>query len=187
MTQEKEHAIYEAALELFAERGFAGTAVPHIAQLAGVSVGTIYRYFPDKEALVNALFRRWKRTLAAWVGLGLDANAEPREQFHHIWERLIAFARVHRKALAFLELHHHAAYLDEASRSVHAETLAPVDAFFARLTAADTPPDLTPALRYAIFWGLFMGLVRAHWQGRLALTPVEIRTAERCCWEAVRG
>jgi AcrR family transcriptional regulator len=187
MTQEKEHAIYEAALELFAERGYAGTAVPDIARLAGVSVGTIYRYFSDKDALVNALYRRWKRTLSSWVVLGLDPSSSPREQFHHIWERLIAFARVHKTALAFLELHHHAPYLDETSRSVQAETFAPVDAFFARLSPADTPPDMTPALRFAIFWGLYMGLMRAHWQGRLALTPAEIRAAERCCWEAVRA
>src|ERR1035437_2808422 len=42
---DKREAILGAALELFAERGFHGTAVPQIADKAGVGAGTIYRYF----------------------------------------------------------------------------------------------------------------------------------------------
>jgi AcrR family transcriptional regulator len=50
-------------LDLFAERGFYGTAVPLIAERAGVGAGTIYRYFDNKEALVNALYQKWKAEL----------------------------------------------------------------------------------------------------------------------------
>src|SRR5690606_27876447 len=53
---DKREAILHAALELFVERGFWGTAVPEIAEKAGVGAGTIYRYFESKEALVNALY-----------------------------------------------------------------------------------------------------------------------------------
>jgi AcrR family transcriptional regulator len=60
---EKRDAILAAALELFAERGFHGTSVPEIAERARVGAGTIYRYFPSKEALVNALFRAQKLEL----------------------------------------------------------------------------------------------------------------------------
>ena len=45
---DKREAILEAALELFAERGFHGTAVPLIAAKAHVGAGTIYRHFKDK-------------------------------------------------------------------------------------------------------------------------------------------
>lgn len=179
MTGEKEHAIYDAALQLFAERGYAGTAVPELAREAGVSVGTIYRYFKDKEALVNALYRRWRRTLTAWISLGLDPQADPRARFHHVWERLIGFARVHERALVFLELHHHATYLDAESRAMQAEIPAPLDGLFAG--------SASPAVRYAVFWGIYMGVVRAHWQGRLDLTATEIRETEDACWAAVHA
>ncbi len=43
-----------AALELFAERGFAATRLEDIAARAGVSKGTIYLYFDSKEALFKA-------------------------------------------------------------------------------------------------------------------------------------
>ena len=44
--------------ELFTERGFHGTAMPLVAERAGVAAGTIYRYFDSKEALVDAVFQK---------------------------------------------------------------------------------------------------------------------------------
>ena len=56
----QKECILSAALELFAEKGFHGTAVPEIAAKAGVAAGTIYRYFDSKEAMVNAVYQRHK-------------------------------------------------------------------------------------------------------------------------------
>jgi AcrR family transcriptional regulator len=47
--------ILEAALSLFAKRGFAATRMEEIAVRAGVSKGTIYLYFDSKEAVFRAL------------------------------------------------------------------------------------------------------------------------------------
>lgn len=47
--------IMAAARQVFAERGM-GATLDEIARQAGVGVGTVYRRFPDKEALVEALF-----------------------------------------------------------------------------------------------------------------------------------
>ena len=48
--------IDRAALHLFAERGAAATPMPLIAEAAGVAVGSLYRYYPSKEALIARLF-----------------------------------------------------------------------------------------------------------------------------------
>lgn len=53
----KRQRIIQAALHVFAEHGLHGTPVPPIASEAGVGVGTLYRYFASKEALINAVFR----------------------------------------------------------------------------------------------------------------------------------
>jgi len=47
--------IIDAALELFCEKGFAGTRMDDVARLAGVTKGTVYLYFKNKEALFYAL------------------------------------------------------------------------------------------------------------------------------------
>src|SRR5688500_20283129 len=52
---DKRDAIMDAALELFVERGFCGTAVPEIADQAGVVAATIYRYSESHDALGNGV------------------------------------------------------------------------------------------------------------------------------------
>ncbi|OLC11322.1 MAG: hypothetical protein AUH41_00795 [Gemmatimonadetes bacterium 13_1_40CM_66_11] len=49
--------IISAALEVFADRGFAATKVEDVARKAGVTKGTIYLYFENKDALFKALIR----------------------------------------------------------------------------------------------------------------------------------
>ena len=50
--------ILSAALDCFAERGFAATRLEDIAARAGVTKGTLYLYFPNKEELFKALVRQ---------------------------------------------------------------------------------------------------------------------------------
>jgi AcrR family transcriptional regulator len=50
------HRIDAAALHLFAERGADATPVPMIAERAGVAVGSLYRYYGNKEELVARLY-----------------------------------------------------------------------------------------------------------------------------------
>ena len=51
----KHQRIMDAALELFAMRGYQATTVPEIAKAAGVATGAIYRNFDTKEDLLNTL------------------------------------------------------------------------------------------------------------------------------------
>jgi len=57
-SQQTVAAILEAAARLY-ERG--STTTNRIAQLAGVSIGSLYEYFPNKDAIVNALLDRHMR------------------------------------------------------------------------------------------------------------------------------
>ena len=49
--------ILEAALKLFTERGFAATRLEDVAKQAGVTKGTLYLYFTNKEELFKAVMR----------------------------------------------------------------------------------------------------------------------------------
>ena len=55
--EERPGEILTAALALFAERGFAATRLDDVAERAGASKGTIYLYYPTKEALFEAVVR----------------------------------------------------------------------------------------------------------------------------------
>lgn len=56
--QEREAQIIDAAFTAFAETGLDETRLEDIARLAGVAKGTIYLYFPNKEALFREMIRR---------------------------------------------------------------------------------------------------------------------------------
>jgi AcrR family transcriptional regulator len=59
-------AILEATERVLAERGLEATSTTEVAEIAGVSVGTLYQYFPNKQSLVVAVIEaRLDRDLAA--------------------------------------------------------------------------------------------------------------------------
>ncbi|HSJ98505.1 MAG TPA: TetR/AcrR family transcriptional regulator [Myxococcota bacterium] len=57
-------AILEAAAHIFDEQGVAGATTDRIAERAGVSIGSLYQYFPSKEAILATLGRC--HLLAGW-------------------------------------------------------------------------------------------------------------------------
>jgi AcrR family transcriptional regulator len=56
-SEDRPREICEAALEVFAEKGFAAAKLDEIARRAGVSKGTLYLYFKDKADLFRAVVR----------------------------------------------------------------------------------------------------------------------------------
>ncbi|MFG3615325.1 TetR/AcrR family transcriptional regulator [Nocardia sp. NPDC047654] len=58
----REH-ILDTAARLFGERGIANTSTNRIAVEAGVSIGTVYRYFADRAVLVEELLERLLQTI----------------------------------------------------------------------------------------------------------------------------
>jgi AcrR family transcriptional regulator len=65
--------ILDAAAELFARRGL-GVTLNDVAHHAGVGVGTVYRRFPDKHALIEDLF---ERRFQEMVDLAEESLADP--------------------------------------------------------------------------------------------------------------
>jgi AcrR family transcriptional regulator len=56
-------AIVAAAAALFAERGFDGTSMNAIAKASGLTIGSLYQYFPNRDAIVDAVAELY---LTAW-------------------------------------------------------------------------------------------------------------------------
>src|SRR5258707_10345356 len=59
--------ILDAALVCFAQRGFHQTSMHDISAEAGISVGLIYRYFANKEAVISAMADRHKNEIQEGV------------------------------------------------------------------------------------------------------------------------
>ncbi len=176
----------QAALELFVERGFHGTAVPEVAERAGVGAGTIYRYFVSKEALVNELYQRHKQAIITRVLRDFPLAASAREQYGALWRRMVQYAKDEPLGFAFLELHNHGSYLDGESKGLE-ERITHFGMEFIR--QAQRRGDLRPVeplLLIGIVMGAFIGLVRKSAECGLVLDDAAWNTAEQCVWEAIR-
>lgn len=60
-------AIFEAAIQVLLADGYRGFTTTRVAERAGVSVGTLYQYYGNKQALLYALNERYMDALAAKV------------------------------------------------------------------------------------------------------------------------
>jgi AcrR family transcriptional regulator len=188
---DKREAILAAALSLFVERGFHGTAVPEIAERAGVGAGTIYRYFESKEALVNALYRaektRFAHNVVERVNAGGAGREPARELFKRLWLHMAEHAVDHAESFVFLELHHHAAYLDEESRALEQRML---QLFSGIIVAAQLRGEIKagdPKLLMGIVMGAFIGVIRGCMEWNTKPENADWLFAERCVWEAIRA
>lgn len=180
-----EQAILGAALELFGERGYGNTPVPQVAERAGVAVGTLYRYFPGKQGLVNALYRRWKRAFAEELLGELDPEEAPKALFDRVWDRLAAFASQHPDAFAFLEMHHHGPYLDAESRRLSEAIDARIVALIQRWQRAGAVRAGDPALLLAQVFGGFVGVVRHLRSSRLPISREIGERTRAAAWSAL--
>ncbi len=57
-SRETVQVILRAAAQVFSTRGYAATTTNHVAARAGVSIGSLYEYFPNKDALLVALLEQ---------------------------------------------------------------------------------------------------------------------------------
>ena len=60
-------ALVEATARILVKEGFDTASTNHIAEVAGVSVGSLYQYFPTKEALVAAVVERHQEEITQTV------------------------------------------------------------------------------------------------------------------------
>ncbi|MGK8220603.1 TetR/AcrR family transcriptional regulator [Achromobacter xylosoxidans] len=73
-SQQTVDTILQATARVLAEYGYAGTNTNLIAETAGVSVGSLYQYFPNKNALIAALHDRHDKQMLALIDEVLDGN-----------------------------------------------------------------------------------------------------------------
>jgi len=90
-----------AAREVFAERGAEGS-LDEIAKRAGVGPGTLYRHFPTRDDLIDALMRDWSARVLADSEAAVEAGLPARETLERWFTDLVKHLTLHRGAAAKL-------------------------------------------------------------------------------------
>jgi len=93
--EERRQALAAAAMEVFAEKGFAGARIVDVAERAGVGKGTVYEYFRSKEELFFAVFDQVNRGIQARLYAEMDPGTPVIERVRHLVRSLVAEAVAH--------------------------------------------------------------------------------------------
>lgn len=82
----------QAALDVLAESGVAAVAVEPLARRLGVTKGSFYWHFPNRDALLKAAIERWEKGDEAEVLVPIEAIADPQQRLRELI-RQVSFER----------------------------------------------------------------------------------------------
>src|SRR5271163_659194 len=97
--------IYEAAMELFREKGFDETTMRDIAAKAGVALGGAYYYFSAKDAIVLAFYREMQESSHQIIIEALAGRRELKDRIRCVLEKRLELLEPNRKFCAALLRH----------------------------------------------------------------------------------
>jgi len=91
--------IVETARVLFRERGY-DVPLDDVAKAAGVGAGTLYRHFPNRASLADAVMQAWAERVQERVDVVLAEGGTPRVLLLRWFEEYVALISVHRGGAA---------------------------------------------------------------------------------------
>lgn len=154
--------IYEAALELFREKGFEQTTMRDIAAKAGVALGGTYYYFSSKEAIVLTFYHEMQESSHEGILTAMAGHKKLKERIRCVLEKRIELLAPNRK---FCDaLFRHAPDRDDPLSPFSEETRPIREGSIEHLRIAlegsdvKVPPDLKPQLPY-LLWLYQMGII----------------------------
>ena len=186
--EEKRRLILDAAVRVFARKGYHTCRVGDIAEEAGVAYGLLYHYFSSKEEVLETVFREtWSELLEAMRGV--EESGEPaREQLRQVaaillraWRRDPDLVRVLvREVARSPQMPRRVEEIGQAFRAIE------------RIVArgqgeGEFRADLDPRLASWIFYGAIEEILTGWVLGQLPDGDEEVAKAERTVVEVIGG
>ena len=103
LVQERQKQILDAAARIFAEKGFAGTTIRDVARAAGVSEGSIYLYFKNKQDLLVHLPRQFMQPpLEAFQQASVQGGTDPEHLLRFMAQNMVNVITQNRELMRVL-------------------------------------------------------------------------------------
>ncbi len=154
--------IYEAAMEMFREKGFEETTMRDIAAKAGVALGGAYYYYSSKDAIVLAFYREMQDNSTPLVGGALTGKKKLKDRIRAVLDQRLKLLAPNRKFCAALFRHapDGADPLSPFSEESRLIRDAAIEQMREAIEGGDVkiPSDLKPRLPY-LLWLYQMALI----------------------------
>lgn len=149
-------AILEAAAQVLEAGGLAAFTTNAVAERAGVSIGTLYQYFADKQALLRALAEREMTTTLAAVAQALRGDPQASAE-----ERVRAMVRAMVNAFHGRQRARKAVIQAVLAQGMSFEMMRPIAAFLAQSETEERPLARLNREQAFVVSRALMGVIRA--------------------------
>lgn len=185
-TTDKRTAIMLAAMELIADQGFHGTPTSQIAQKAGTGVGTIYRYFKDKDELIEATHSLVHAVFLTTFAENYDPQRPARENYLRIFSALTKLFIAHPFEIRFMEQYYNSPYGVAKKRSEEYACDKPLFQFFEQCKQQQAIKDFPMEVLMSFCFGPIIFVTRDHLNGFVSLDDSLIAAVVAASWDAVK-
>jgi AcrR family transcriptional regulator len=186
---EKRDRVIRAALELIAEHGFHDAPMALIAQKADVAAGTIYRYFENKDVLINELYREVEKKIYTDLQNGYPVEKPIRERFLHLGTALLRYFITYPLDFRYLEQFHNSPYGVAHRRDRILGKQDGCDIFrelFEEGVSGQVMKELPLVILFALSFGPLLAVARDHVLGFINLDDGLILRTSEACWDGVK-
>ncbi len=186
---DKRDEIVRAALELIAENGFHGAPMAMIADKAGVGAGTIYRYFENKDVLINELYRELEQRLLTVLMDGYSPEKSVRERFIHLGTAVLRYCISNPLDFRYLEQFHNSPYGVVHRRDKISGEADDKDIYrklFEEGLSRQVIKDLPLVVLFSLAFGPLISVARDHILGFVSLDDDLIVKIIAACWDGLK-
>lgn len=172
--RERKQQIVDAAVVLFAERGYAATRIRDICERAGVAKGLFYWYFPTKLDLFVDLVRSMRQQLRRAQADAIADHDDPLHRLRSGTEASVHFMADHATYFSLVELERAEPTIADALRSGSEVYLDDVTSLIVAAQERGSIPDADPRLLALGVLGTVSTFSNAWRSGRIDLSANEL-------------
>lgn len=111
MDMSKRQKIINTSIKLFDNNGFHNTPTSKIAKESGVSVGTLFNYFPSKEDLIQEIYLEIKKRSHELIITDFKRSEDPYENIKYLWKKMVNWAVTFPDEFEFIEQFSHSPFI----------------------------------------------------------------------------
>lgn len=183
--QDKKRAALKAALELISEQGFQGAPMSQIASRAGIGVGTIYRYFANKDDMINALYLDIKTRIAEYTLRNYTRDIPVRDAFIRLLSNVIRYFTENPGELSFMEQYENSPLITAATREEGIRIAAPFEDLFHRARGQNLLKELPFEILGTLLSGAIISLAKLQ-LSRSQLDDDTLTASIAAIWDLVK-
>ena len=174
--RERKQQLVDAAMVLFAERGYAATRISDICARAGVAKGLFYWYFPTKLDLFSELVRSMRHRLRRAQADAMEPAADPIERVRQGTTASVRFMAEHATYFSLVDVERSDPAIADAVRSGSEVYLDDVTALVDAAQQAGQIPDADPRLLALGVLGAVSSFSNAWRSGHIEMSAEDLAT-----------